>query len=60
MLNVAIRNTGIFNPNGINKDGYGIPNTKQRLKIIFKNKAEFKIQNESENMVLTLVRIPTE
>ncbi|MCF6351721.1 MAG: histidine kinase [Cyclobacteriaceae bacterium] len=59
-LVVEIRNTGVLHKNAVSKSGYGIKNTIQRLKIIFKGKAEFKISNESKNMVLTLVRIPIE
>jgi len=58
-LVVEIRNTGKLGKNPFDANGYGIKNTVQRLEIIFKNKAEFNISNESENMVLTLVRIPT-
>jgi sensor histidine kinase YesM len=58
-LNVEIRNSGQLNPKVIEEGGYGIKNTIQRLKIIYKNKAEFNIRNESKNIVLTLVRIPT-
>lgn len=57
-LIVEIRNSGQLTNNIVESGGYGIKNTLQRLKIIYKNKAEFKIENESENMVLTLVRIP--
>lgn len=59
-LIVEIRNSGQLNQKELKEKGYGVKNTIQRLKIIFKNKAEFNISNESKNMVLTLVRIPTE
>lgn len=57
-LVVEIRNSGQLKE-PIAQDGYGIKNTVQRLKIIYRNKAAFKISNENKNMVLTLVRIPT-
>ncbi len=57
-LIVEIRNTGVLHKNAVAESGYGIKNTMQRLEIIFKGKAEFKISNESKNMVLTLVQIP--
>lgn len=59
-LIVEIRNTGQLISDPLKGEGYGIKNTIQRLKIIFNNKAEFKILNENENMVLTLVHIPLE
>lgn len=59
-LVVEIRNSGKLIDKVLTTRGYGIKNTIQRLKIIFKNKADFEIGNESENMVLTLVRIPTQ
>ena len=59
-LIVEIRNSGQLVIKSPTPSGYGIKNTVQRLKIIYKKKADFKIRNESENMVLTLVRIPTE
>ncbi len=59
-LIIEIRNSGQFKKNAKNNSGYGIKNTIQRLKLLYKGKAEFNIQNESENRVLTLVRIPTE
>ncbi|MCF6359546.1 MAG: histidine kinase [Cyclobacteriaceae bacterium] len=59
-LVVEIRNTGILHKNSVSESGYGLKNTKQRLKIIFKGKSQFKIRNESKNMVLTLVQIPIE
>ena len=59
-LVVEIRNSGKLGKNPFEANGYGIKNTIQRLEIIFKNKAGFDISNESENMVLTLVRIPTD
>ncbi|VAW27126.1 Autolysin sensor kinase [hydrothermal vent metagenome] len=57
-LIVEIRNTGVLHKNAVAESGYGIKNTIQRLEIIFNGKAEFKISNESKNMVLTLVQIP--
>jgi len=59
-LVVKIRNSGKLKEGHHNARGFGIKNTIQRLEIIFNKKAEFEIRNESENMVLTLVRIPTD
>lgn len=60
LLIVEIRNSGQFEKKTSEGSGFGIKNTIQRLEIIYKNKAEFDIRNESENIVLTLVRIPLE
>ncbi len=57
-LVIEIKNTGQLTKNALIGKGYGIKNTIQRLDIIYKSKAEFKIWNENENMVVTLVRIP--
>lgn len=60
MLKVQIRNSGQY-INGIRKGttrGYGLRNTQQRLKLIYGNKALFKIGNEGKNTVLTEVQIP--
>lgn len=59
MLLVQIRNSGsykngVVNPNG----GYGLQNTKRRLKLIYGSGASFKIANEGANMVLTELKIP--
>ncbi len=59
-LIVEIRNVGVLHKKAEGKSGYGIKNTLQRLEIIYKGKAKFTISNESKNMVLTLVQIPTD
>jgi len=57
-LVVEIRNAGQLKDKKLNS-GYGIKNTIQRLTILFKNEAEFKISNENKNTVLTLLRLPS-
>lgn len=59
-LYIKIRNSGQFREdNHVNKkEGYGIENTKQRLKLIFGETASFNICNENEHFVLTEVVIP--
>jgi len=58
-LNIRIRNNGqlIFKRlNGIK--GFGIENTRQRLKLLYGNKASFNIFNEDDNTVVTEVSLP--
>ncbi|WMN07969.1 histidine kinase [Marivirga arenosa] len=58
-LNINIRNSGHFKLDKRKKNkGFGIENTKQRLKLIFDKEASFSIKNESEGTVLTTVKIP--
>jgi len=56
-LLVQIRNTGTY-LNGHQSEGFGLENTRQRLKLLFGDTAEFRIFNEKENTVLTEVIIP--
>jgi len=58
-LNIQIRNSGQY-LNGVvmKHGGYGIENTRQRLKLIYGEKASFTILNENEHFVLTDVVIP--
>ena len=60
MLKIEIRNSGRFikNKEKKNGSGLGIENTKQRLKLIFGEEAEFSIFNENEQTVLTKLTIP--
>lgn len=63
ILVIKIRNTGSYQPNKIesgnqNSSGYGLKSTIQRLKLLYENKAIFKIGNENENLVLTELHIP--
>lgn len=58
-LKIHIRNSGhLLNGVKKHKPGLGIKNTVQRLKLIYGNSASFKIQNESNNFVLTEIIIP--
>ncbi|CAN5557907.1 histidine kinase [soil metagenome] len=58
-LYIRIRNSGQY-INGVSKveSGYGIENTKERLKLIYGEGATFRICNECDGMVLTEVKIP--
>ncbi|ADR22527.1 histidine kinase [Marivirga tractuosa] len=58
-LKISIRNSGNFKLDKRRKHkGFGIENTKQRLKLIFEKEASFSIKNEQEGVVLTTVKIP--
>lgn len=55
---LEIRNTGHYYDNRINGTGQGLRNTRQRLELIYGETAKLKIENESDNTVLTTVKIP--
>ena len=55
---LEIRNTGYYNKNKIKGTGMGLRNTRQRLDLIFGEAANLRIYNETENVVLTSVKIP--
>lgn len=55
---LEIRNTGHYHDKRINGTGQGLRNTRQRLELIYGESAKLKIENESDNMVLTTVNIP--
>lgn len=58
-LTIKIRNNGQLREDAkTKKEGYGIENTQQRLKLIFGEAASFHIYNENDNFVLTEVVIP--
>lgn len=55
---LEIRNTGRYNEKKTKGSGQGLRNTRQRLELIYGNRAYLDIINESENTVLTTVSIP--
>jgi len=57
-LKIRIRNSGRLNGERSAKDGLGLKNTVQRLKLIYGDEASFRIVNENDNFVLTEVIIP--
>lgn len=61
ILIIEIRNSGQL-VNGVVKKpkqgGYGLANTKQRLKLIYGGEASFRIFNENDKFVITEVKIP--
>jgi LytS/YehU family sensor histidine kinase len=58
-LVISIRNSGQMILDKRRKQkGFGIENTKQRLKLIFERAASFSIKNETEESVITTLKIP--
>lgn len=58
-LNIRIRNHGQLAHVKLNgTKGFGIENTKQRLRLLYGGKATFNICNENSNTVLTEVKLP--
>jgi len=58
-MTILIRNSGQFYSTPRKRTrGYGIDNTKQRLKLIFGEAATFHINNDGDSHVLTRVTIP--
>lgn len=59
-LHVCVRNSGQY-VNGVKKkngSGIGLINTKQRLALLYGNRAHFSIKNENDKTVLTELVIP--
>jgi LytS/YehU family sensor histidine kinase len=60
-LYIWVRNSGQLKPAAKPRkkgEGHGIANTIQRLKLIFGNKASFKIFNYGNEFVVTEIKIP--
>ena len=60
-LKIRIRNSGqLVNGKKRNRKGggYGLANTKERLKLIYGEEASFRIYNENDKFVVTEVKIP--
>ena len=59
ILKIKIRNNGQLPHQKLNgRKGFGIENTKQRLKLLYGNKATFRMRNEDDNTVLTELSLP--
>jgi len=56
-LRITIYNSGFYDVNNTPETGFGLLNTKQRLQLLFGNKAKFTIENEN-NRVKTMLIIP--
>ncbi len=58
MFIIRIRNSGRYLNGKTKTMGYGLDNTRKRLKLIYGDSATFYIDNEDKNTVLTEIRIP--
>ena len=56
-LKITIHNSGFYDINNTPETGFGILNTKQRLQLLYGDKAKFTIENEN-NRVKTVLVIP--
>jgi two-component system LytT family sensor kinase len=54
---LMVQNTGRLNGH-MNGDGFGISSTRNRLQLLFGNKADFSISESSGNLVEACVKIP--
>jgi len=57
ILHVNIENTGRLG--NLESGGFGILNTRQRMKILYGEEAKFMIVQKSENIVLVTILLPT-
>ncbi|MCZ6692632.1 MAG: histidine kinase [Bacteroidetes bacterium] len=58
-MTITIKNSGQYvNGQDYKQSGYGIENTKQRLRLIYGDQASFDIRNENNQLVCTQLRIP--
>ena len=58
-MTITIKNSGQYvNGQDYKQSGYGIENTKQRLRLIYGDQASFDIRNENNLLVCTQLRIP--
>ncbi|MGY6521897.1 MAG: sensor histidine kinase [Mongoliitalea sp.] len=61
-LVIQVKNSGqlknTVNPKRKNGEGHGITNTIQRLKLIYGQRASFKIYNSGSDFVITEIKIP--
>ncbi len=61
-LVIQVRNSGQLKPGNITRkkdgEGHGISNTIQRLKLIYGNRASFRIFNAGAEFVVTEIKIP--
>ena len=57
-LTIQVRNSGQYLNGSSSSTGLGLENTRQRLKLIYGDKASFRILPESDTFVLTEIEIP--
>ena len=55
LLSIFIQNSGTFSEEALhNSGGFGISNTKQRLHLLYGNKADFKIYEENRKVIVSI------
>ncbi len=57
---LIVQNTGQLNGNTTSGDGFGITSTRNRLKLLFGDKAAFAIRNTDNDMVEAKVKMPVQ
>jgi two-component sensor histidine kinase len=57
---LIVLNTGQLNDSGTGGDGFGINSTRNRLKLLFGEKATFAIRNTDNDMVEARVKMPVQ
>ncbi|KYG81620.1 histidine kinase [Roseivirga ehrenbergii] len=58
-LSIFVKNTGqLKGPNGTKRKGIGIGNARERLRLLYGDKASLNIENMNEHMVCATVKIP--
>ncbi|MES2387996.1 MAG: histidine kinase [Bacteroidota bacterium] len=58
MLEVSIRNSGVFGSSTKSGTGFGLLNTRQRLELLYGPVADFSITQEGDNTVLAVLSVP--
>ncbi|MGW8123422.1 sensor histidine kinase [Roseivirga echinicomitans] len=58
-LSIFVKNTGqLKGPNGAQRKGIGIGNSRERLRLLYGEEASLSIENMNEHMVCATVKIP--
>ncbi len=57
-LIISIENSGQYQPNKAVDLGFGLENTKERLRLIFNDRASFTIENKNKSEVICTLSIP--
>ena len=55
---IKVSNNGFFNEMKESETGFGLKNTRERLKYVYGNDASIEIFNDQNNLVITNIQIP--